>query len=154
MQIREHTSGQGGANKPAIILHPSGTVISFDELEARANRLAHYFRQAGLVEGDAVAILMENNEHIHAVMWAARRSGLYYVPINTHLTGGCLHHRQQRRQGDHRIGRVAQNMREPRRTGGTSRLRGTTRRPAGSADDCGRRSRRLAALPGLRCRSA
>lgn len=29
---------------------------------------------------------MENNEHIHAVMWAARRSGLYYVPINTHLT--------------------------------------------------------------------
>lgn len=29
---------------------------------------------------------MENNEHIHAVMWAACRSGLYYVPINTHLT--------------------------------------------------------------------
>ena len=75
-----------GADKPAVILHPSGTVITFDELEARANRLAHYFRQAGLAEGDAVAILMENNEHIHAVMWAARRSGLYYVPINTHLT--------------------------------------------------------------------
>jgi long-chain acyl-CoA synthetase len=86
MQIREHTSGLGGANKPAIVLHPSGTVVTFDELEARANRLAHYFRRAGLVEGDAVAILMENNEHIHAVMWAARRSGLYYVPINTHLT--------------------------------------------------------------------
>ncbi len=86
MQIREHTSGQGSANKPAIVLHPSGTVVSFDELEARANRLAHHFRRAGLVEGDAVAILMENNEHIHAVMWAARRSGLYYVPINTHLT--------------------------------------------------------------------
>ena len=29
---------------------------------------------------------MENNEHFHAVMWAARRSGLYYVPINSHLT--------------------------------------------------------------------
>src|SRR6201991_2062297 len=86
MQIRQHTSGQGAKDKPAIILHPSGTVITFDELEARANRLAHYFRRAGLVEGDAVAILMENNEHIHAVMCAARRSGLYYVPINTHLT--------------------------------------------------------------------
>ncbi|ART73083.1 acyl-CoA synthetase [Mycobacterium dioxanotrophicus] len=82
MQIREHV----GANKPAIILHPSGTVVTFDELEARANRLAHYFRQRGLVEGDVVAILMENNEHMHAVMWAARRSGLYYVPINSHLT--------------------------------------------------------------------
>ncbi|EUA51475.1 AMP-binding enzyme family protein [Mycobacterium xenopi 3993] len=29
---------------------------------------------------------MENNEHIHAVMWAARRSGMYYALINTHLT--------------------------------------------------------------------
>ena len=44
------------------------------------------FPSHGLVEGDAVAILMENNEHMHAVMWAARRSGLYYVPINIHLT--------------------------------------------------------------------
>src|ERR1700730_16127349 len=81
MQIRPHV----GADKPAVILYPSGTVVTFDELEARANRLAHRFRQAGLAEGDSVAILMENNEHIHAVMWAARRSGLYYVPINTHL---------------------------------------------------------------------
>src|SRR5271166_4488890 len=86
MQIRPHTSRETGADKPAVILHPSGTVITFDELEARANRLAHAFRQAGLREGDTVAILMENNEHIHAIMWAARRSGLYYVPINTHLT--------------------------------------------------------------------
>lgn len=29
---------------------------------------------------------MENNEHMHAAMWGARRAGLYYVPINTHLT--------------------------------------------------------------------
>ena len=84
MQIREHA--EANPEKPAIILHPSGTVVTFGELEARANRLAHYFRRQGLQEGDVVAILMENNEHIHAVMWAARRSGLYYVPINTHLT--------------------------------------------------------------------
>jgi long-chain acyl-CoA synthetase len=82
MQIREYL----GTDKPAVILYPSGTVVTFDEMEAQANRLAHCFRQAGLAEGDAVAILMENNAHIHAVMWAARRSGLYYVPINTHLT--------------------------------------------------------------------
>src|SRR5258708_15718992 len=81
MQIRPYI----GANKPAVILHPSGMVVTFDDLEARANRLAHRFRRAGLREGDTVAILMENNEHIHAVMWAARRSRLYYVPINTHL---------------------------------------------------------------------
>ncbi|MCV7179736.1 AMP-binding protein, partial [Mycolicibacterium sphagni] len=66
MQIREHV----GADKPAIVMYPSGTVITFDELEARANRLAHYFRKNGLKEGDSVAILMENNQHMHAVMWA------------------------------------------------------------------------------------
>ena len=82
MQIREFAA----TGKPAVIVHPSGTVVTFDELEARANRLAHSFRGAGLVEGDVVAILMDNSEHFHAVMWAARRAGLYYVPINTHLT--------------------------------------------------------------------
>ena len=84
MQIREHAEAH--PDKPAVIMHPSGTTVTFGELEARANRLAHFFRRNGLREGDAVAILMENNEHFHAVMWAARRSGLYYVPINTHLT--------------------------------------------------------------------
>ena len=84
MQIREHA--EADPDKPAVILYPAGTVVTFGEMEARANRLAHLFRQAGLREGDAVAILMENNEHYHTVMWAARRSGLYYVPINSHLT--------------------------------------------------------------------
>lgn len=84
MQIREHA--EATPDKPAVIIHPSGTTVTFGELEARANRLAHYFRLAGLVEGDTIAVLMENNEHLHAVMWAARRSGLYYAPINTHLT--------------------------------------------------------------------
>ncbi len=84
MQIREHA--EATPDKPAVILYPSGTTVTFGEMEARANQLAHLFRQAGLREGDAVAILMENNEHMHTVMWAARRSGLYYVPINTHLT--------------------------------------------------------------------
>jgi long-chain acyl-CoA synthetase len=84
MQIREHA--EATPDKPAVIMHPSGTVVTFGELEARANRLAHFFRRHGLKEGDAVAILMENNAHFHTVMWAARRCGLYYVPINTHLT--------------------------------------------------------------------
>lgn len=84
MQIRETAAAQ--PDKAAVIMYPSGTVVTFGELEARANRLAQLFRAAGLIEGDAVAILMENNEHMHAVMWAARRAGLYYVPINTHLT--------------------------------------------------------------------
>jgi fatty-acyl-CoA synthase len=84
MQIREYA--EATPDKPALIIHPSGTTVTFGQLEARANRLAHHFRRAGLVEGDTVAVLMDNNEHMHVAMWAARRSGLYYAPINTHLT--------------------------------------------------------------------
>jgi long-chain acyl-CoA synthetase len=84
MQIREHA--EANPDKPAVIIHPSGTVVTFADLEARANRLAHFLQQHGLREGDTIAVLMENNEHLHAVMWAARRSGLYYTVVNTHLT--------------------------------------------------------------------
>ncbi|MCT7659018.1 fatty-acid--CoA ligase FadD4 [Mycobacterium deserti] len=72
--------------KPAVVLHPSGRAVTFADLDSRANRLAHYLRGAGLSIGDTIAILMENNEHIHAAMWAARRSGLYYTILNTHLS--------------------------------------------------------------------
>jgi fatty-acyl-CoA synthase len=82
MQIRDYVQ----SGKPAVILASAGTVIGFDELEERANRLAHFWRAAGLREGDTIAVILENNEHVHAVMWAARRSGLYYAMINTHLT--------------------------------------------------------------------
>jgi long-chain acyl-CoA synthetase len=81
MHIRNHLH----SDKPAVVLHPSGLSLSYATLEARANQLAHHFRQVGLREGDVVAVMMENNEHILAVMWAARRAGLYYVLANTHL---------------------------------------------------------------------
>jgi fatty-acyl-CoA synthase len=82
LQIRDYVQ----SGKPAVILASAGTVIGFAELEERANRLAHFWRAAGLREGDTIAAILENNEHVHAVMWAARRSGLYYAMINTHLT--------------------------------------------------------------------
>ena len=44
MQIREHA--QAHPDKPAVIMHPSGTTVTFGELEARANRLAHYLPSA------------------------------------------------------------------------------------------------------------
>jgi long-chain acyl-CoA synthetase len=45
MQIRPHAHAD--PNKPAVVLHPSGTTVSFGDLETRANQLAHYFRHAG-----------------------------------------------------------------------------------------------------------
>jgi len=48
MQIREHA--EATPDKPAVILHPEpAVVVTYRELEERANQLAHHFRQAGLV---------------------------------------------------------------------------------------------------------
>lgn len=82
MQLRDHAA----SSKPAVVLYQSGATVSFADLEARANRLAQFLRRSGLAPGDTVALLMENNEHIHAVMWAAKRSGLYFTLVNTHLS--------------------------------------------------------------------
>lgn len=78
--------GDVSPDRAAVILHPSGRVVTFGELDESANRLSNYFRRRGLMAGDTVAVLMENNAHIHAVMWAARRSGLYFTLVNSHLT--------------------------------------------------------------------
>ena len=40
------------------------TPVTFGELEARANQLAHFFGKHGLREGDAIAILMENDKRL------------------------------------------------------------------------------------------
>jgi len=90
MHIREHSIL--APDRPALLLYPSGVSITFAEVESRSNRLAHHLRRRGLHVGQAVAVLMDNNEHFLTVMWAARRAGLYYVPVSTHLTAPEIAH--------------------------------------------------------------
>ena len=40
MQIREHA--EATLDRAAVIIHPAGTVVTFKELEERANRLAQF----------------------------------------------------------------------------------------------------------------
>ena len=136
---------QNQPRPPSFFTRPA-RVITFDELEARANRLAHHFRRAGLAEGDAVAILMENNEHMHAVMWAARRSGLYYVPINTHLTAAEAAYIVDNSAAKAIIGSAA--LRKTCENLGEHLPGGLPGLLMIADDDHGR----LAALPGMRCR--
>jgi fatty-acyl-CoA synthase len=63
----------------------SGEVVTYRELEERSNRLAQAFAAAGLAHGDVVALVMENGPRYHEVAWAVLRSGMYLLPVNTHL---------------------------------------------------------------------
>ena len=72
-------------NKPAYIMAGSGEVISFGELEARANQGAHLFRSLGLKRGDHIAIMLENHPRYLQICCAAQRAGLYYTPVSWRL---------------------------------------------------------------------
>jgi acyl-CoA synthetase (AMP-forming)/AMP-acid ligase II len=74
------------ADEPALIMATTGTTLTFGEYEARANRLAHLYRAAGLRRLDHVAFLIENNIRMLECEGAAERSGLYYTCINSYLS--------------------------------------------------------------------
>ncbi len=74
------------ADRPAVILGSTGESISYAEYDARTNRLAHLLRAHGLAIGDHYSILMENNLRYLETCGAGERAGLFYTPINSHLT--------------------------------------------------------------------
>src|SRR3954471_9236215 len=76
--------------QPAFIMANSGEAVTYAELDARVNRLAHLFRQRGLKRLDHYAIFMENNSRYLETCGAGERSGLYYTCVNSYLTAGEL----------------------------------------------------------------
>src|SRR4249919_148537 len=76
--------------QPAFIMAQTGEAVTYRELEARCNRLAHLFRKRGLQRLDHYAIFMENNNRYLEACGAGERSGLYYTCVNSYLTAGEL----------------------------------------------------------------
>jgi long-chain acyl-CoA synthetase len=74
------------AQQPAVIMAGTGEVVSYAELEARSNRLAHLLRARGLQRLDHYAIYMENNARYIESCSAGERAGLYYTCVNSYLT--------------------------------------------------------------------
>ena len=74
-------------NRPAIIIAGTGEAVSYQEFEARSNRLAHLLRDHGLKRLDHFSIFMENNNRYLECCGAGERSGLYYTCINHYLKG-------------------------------------------------------------------
>src|ERR1700686_399864 len=72
--------------QPAFIMATSGEAVTYAELEARNNRLAHLFRKLGLRRLDHYAIFMENNGRYLEACGAGERSGLYFTCVNSYLT--------------------------------------------------------------------
>ncbi|MGE8318835.1 MAG: AMP-binding protein [Comamonas sp.] len=73
-------------DKAALVMLDRGTTITYAELDRRAARAARWLVSLGLQAGYCIAILLDNDPRMLELAWAARRAGLYYAPINHHLT--------------------------------------------------------------------
>ncbi len=77
--------GNFSPEKTAYIMADSGRVISYGELEATSNQIAHLFQSLGLVPGDSIALCLENHPAFFQICWAASRTGLYFTAISYRL---------------------------------------------------------------------
>jgi long-chain acyl-CoA synthetase len=75
-------------DKPAMIFPARGAQVTYAGLDEGSSRVARLFRALGLAPGDGIAMLLENQPRFYDVVWGAQRSGLYYTPMSTRLTGG------------------------------------------------------------------
>ena len=73
------------ADRPAFIMASSGQSLTYAQLEARSNQLAHLLRAQGLQRLGHYAVFMENNAHYLEACVAGERSGLYYTCVNGYL---------------------------------------------------------------------
>src|SRR5689334_14003422 len=73
-------------DRAAVIMAGSGETITYAELEARSNRLAHLLRQRRLGRLDHYSIYMENHPRYVECCAAGERSGHYYTCVNSFLT--------------------------------------------------------------------
>jgi long-chain acyl-CoA synthetase len=78
------------ADQPAVIMAESRETITYCELEARSNRLAHLLRAVGLKRLYHYAIFIENHPRYVECCAAGERSGLYFTCINSILNADEL----------------------------------------------------------------
>jgi fatty-acyl-CoA synthase len=63
----------------------TGEKVSFGQLDARANQVAHVLRSCGVGPGEHVAVLMTNQRQFLEACFGMDRAGVYYTTISTRL---------------------------------------------------------------------
>ncbi len=85
---RFETQAQRFAERPFLLYGEQ--VLTYAEVDARANQVAHAVLHLGLSPGDCVALAMENRPEFFIVWFGLNKAGLVCGFINTHLTGQAL----------------------------------------------------------------
>ncbi len=73
---------------PAVVFGEE--MVSYAELEQRANRLANHLRRLGVRPGDRVGICLERSPELPVALLAVLRAGAAYVPLDPGYPAGRL----------------------------------------------------------------
>ena len=79
MNIHDHPAD-------ANALLAGSTTVTYGDLRTRSSQVAALLHASGLRRGDGVALMLPNRREFLEVAWGCQLSGLYYTPVNTHLT--------------------------------------------------------------------
>lgn len=89
---RLHRWASETPDKLALIESEGGTSLTFAELDDRVQRASAWLISEGYEAGDSIMLLLENRAEIVELGLAARRTGLYFVVVSTHLAPPELAH--------------------------------------------------------------
>ena len=75
-------SAQSARTPDASAVVGAGDALTYVELDAQSNRLAHHIIRSGVARGEMVAISMERSPSLLVAMLAVWKAGAAYVPID------------------------------------------------------------------------
>ncbi len=76
------TSADRHPDQPAV--HARGRRLTYGELQARSNQLAHLLRDRGIARGDRVGLLFPKAVESLVAMLGVLKAGAVYVPLDPH----------------------------------------------------------------------
>lgn len=71
-----------GADHEHIAIDSPGTQLSYGELDARANQLAHYLRDCGVQPGARIGLLFDKSYNTHIALLAVLKIDVAFVPLD------------------------------------------------------------------------
>jgi fatty-acyl-CoA synthase len=101
--IVDIVEAQARATPDAIAFYYQDRTLSYAQLDAYANRVAHWAAGAGVKRGEVVALLMENCPEYVATWLGLLKAGAVIALINTNLRGTPLAHSVAIAQARHAI---------------------------------------------------